>query len=119
KDNCVECKEIISEIETLEYLVYNLEEELEILIALDGINELETEWRTQVEDLIKANEKIFAEGLTQLGRTKKEMYKIILKEEAKPIKQKLYRVSHTKNEFIVKKVEQIVKYRIIHESTSS
>ncbi|CAG8856247.1 26771_t:CDS:1, partial [Gigaspora margarita] len=61
KDNCVECKEIILEIETLEYLVYNLEEKLEILIALDGINELETERRTQVEDLIKANKKIFAE----------------------------------------------------------
>ncbi|CAG8826071.1 30980_t:CDS:2 [Gigaspora margarita] len=88
KDDCVEDKEIILKIETLECLVDNLEEELGILIALDGFNKLETERRTQVEDLIKANEEIFAEGLIQLGQTKEEMHKIILKEETEPIKQR-------------------------------
>ncbi|CAG8804905.1 12441_t:CDS:10, partial [Gigaspora margarita] len=90
RNDCLECKEVISEMETLECLVDNLEEELGIPAAVDGINELEIEQRTQVEDLIKANEKIFAEGLIQLEQTKEEMHKIVLKEEAKPIKQRPY-----------------------------
>ncbi|KAF0502354.1 hypothetical protein F8M41_019830 [Gigaspora margarita] len=99
------CKEVISEMEILKCLVDNLEEELGILAALDGINELETEQRIQVENLIKTNEEIFAKGLIQLGRTKEEMHKIVLKEEAEPIKQRPYQVAHTENEFIIKEVE--------------
>ncbi|CAG8779022.1 34232_t:CDS:1 [Gigaspora margarita] len=43
RNDCLEYKEVISEMKTLKCLVDNLEEELEIPAAANRINELETE----------------------------------------------------------------------------
>ncbi|CAG8770556.1 24665_t:CDS:1, partial [Gigaspora rosea] len=51
-------------------------------------------------------------GLTQLGQTKEETHQITVKEEAEPIKQNAYRVSHTENKFIAQEVAQMIKHGI-------
>ncbi|CAG8793093.1 26026_t:CDS:2, partial [Gigaspora margarita] len=42
----------------------------------DGINELEEQQQVRVEELVKANKKLFAEGLTQLERTQEKKHQI-------------------------------------------
>ncbi|CAG8837938.1 44009_t:CDS:2, partial [Gigaspora margarita] len=79
-DSCAIYKELFKGMKMLEYLVDDLDKELGIKKGL-----------TEDKELLKENKDLFAEGLTQLGRMKEEWHNIKLKEEAKPIKQKLYR----------------------------
>ncbi|CAG8803434.1 20072_t:CDS:2 [Gigaspora margarita] len=53
-------------------------------------SKLKKEQQIQIEELLKKNKNIFAEGLTQLGRIKKEVHKIVIKEGVKSIKQRPY-----------------------------
>ncbi|RIB13550.1 hypothetical protein C2G38_2197519 [Gigaspora rosea] len=117
-NECNECEKIMKNIKILECLVDNLDEELGIPADSDGVNNLEKQQQIQVEELIKTNETLFAEGLTQLGQTKEETHQITVKEEAEPIKQNAYRVSHTENKFIAQEVAQMIKHGIVRESTS-
>ncbi|CAG8820074.1 11188_t:CDS:2, partial [Gigaspora margarita] len=87
-------------IETLKCLVDNLDEELGISRRTKEYANLDKNQQTKVEELMENNKFLFAEGLTQLGRTKEEIHTITLKEGVEPVKQKPYRISHTENEFI-------------------
>ncbi|CAG8832278.1 16408_t:CDS:2, partial [Gigaspora margarita] len=82
--SCIKCKELFKGIETLECLVDNLNEELGISHGTKEHTNLDKNQQAKVEELMKNNKFLFAEGLTQLERTKEEMHTIILKEEVKP-----------------------------------
>ncbi|KAF0407572.1 hypothetical protein F8M41_008731 [Gigaspora margarita] len=81
-DICTVCQDLYKEIEMLESLVEDLVKELGIEKVVAKVNKLEKEQQIQVEELIEKNKDLFAKGLTQLGRMKKEMHKIVMKEEA-------------------------------------
>ncbi|CAG8488276.1 26257_t:CDS:2 [Gigaspora margarita] len=61
-------------------------EELGIEKELTEDSKLEKEQQVQIKKLLKKYKDLFAEGLTQLGRMKEEVYKIVMKEGAEPIK---------------------------------
>ncbi|CAG8785842.1 38144_t:CDS:2, partial [Gigaspora margarita] len=79
------------------------DEELGISRKTKKYTSLDKNQQAKVEELMKNNKFLFAEGLTQSGRTKEEIHTITLKEEVEPVKQKLYRVSYIENEFISQK----------------
>ncbi|KAF0483948.1 gag-pol fusion protein [Gigaspora margarita] len=80
KESCTRCKELFQDIETLECLVDNLDEELEISQETQEYTNLEKNQQAKVEELMKNNKVLFAKGLMQLRRTKEEMHSITLKE---------------------------------------
>ncbi|KAF0462180.1 gag-pol fusion protein [Gigaspora margarita] len=117
-DSCAICHELSKEMDTLECLVDDLNKELEIEKGSTEDSKLEKEQQIRIEELLKRNKDLFVKGLTQLERMKEEVHKIVIKKKAKPIKQRSYQVSHTENNFIKQEVEQMIKHRIVQESTS-
>ncbi|CAG8837935.1 26997_t:CDS:1, partial [Gigaspora margarita] len=91
EESCTRCKELFQDIETLECLVDNLNEKLGISWETQEYTNLEKSQQAKVEELMKNNKVLFAEGLTQLERTKEEIHSIILKEGVDPVKQRPYR----------------------------
>ncbi|CAG8580003.1 26650_t:CDS:2, partial [Gigaspora margarita] len=76
-------------IEILECLVDNLNKELGIYKESKKFNELEKKQQIQMKELIEKNKDLFTKRSIQLGRIKKEMHRITLKEGTKLIKQRL------------------------------
>ncbi|KAF0430278.1 hypothetical protein F8M41_005559 [Gigaspora margarita] len=85
EESCTKCKELFQDIETLECLVNNLDKELEVSWETQEFTNLEKNQQAKVEELMKNNKVLFAEGLMQLERTKEEMHSITLKEEVDPL----------------------------------
>ncbi|CAG8708006.1 44712_t:CDS:2, partial [Gigaspora margarita] len=98
EESCIKCEKLFKGIKTLKCLVDNLNEELGILRGTKEYTNLDKNQQAKVEELMENNKFLFAEGLTQLGRTKEEMHTITLKAGVEPVKQRPYRVSHIENE---------------------
>ncbi|CAG8843614.1 42210_t:CDS:2, partial [Gigaspora margarita] len=80
EESCIKCEELFKSIETLECLVDNLDEELGISCGTKEYTNLDKNQQAKVEELMENNKFLFAEELTQLGRTKEKMHTITLKE---------------------------------------
>ncbi|CAG8833001.1 32905_t:CDS:2, partial [Gigaspora margarita] len=72
EESCIKCEELFKNIETLECLVNNLDEELEIFQDTRKYYELEKNQQAKVDELMENNKDLFVKGLIQLGRMKKE-----------------------------------------------
>ncbi|KAF0412186.1 hypothetical protein F8M41_007963 [Gigaspora margarita] len=62
EESCTGCKELFKDIETLECLVNNLDEELGISQKIQKYTNLEKNQQAKVEELMKNNKVLFAEG---------------------------------------------------------
>ncbi|CAG8816538.1 784_t:CDS:2, partial [Gigaspora margarita] len=72
EESCIKCKELFKGIETLKCLVDNLDKELGISHRTKEYTNLDKNQQAKVEELMENNKFLFAEGLTQLKRTKKK-----------------------------------------------